>query len=63
MANETMPSKDLHDLEQLYQENFGISETIDASDQLSLAQPSPLEYVDSFTTCGITEDLLLPEGK
>ena len=63
MTKKSTPSSNPHELEESYREYFAVPETMDDNAQLSLAQPSPLEYVDSFTTCGVTEDLLFPEGK
>jgi len=49
-------------LEDLYNRHF-VPEEIDENDEnVSLLQPSPLKYVDSFTTYGISDDLLIYKG-
>ncbi len=49
--------------ERLYREYFTPREGLDADDEsISLRQPSNLEVVESFTTYGITEDMLINRG-
>jgi hypothetical protein len=54
---------DQNQLEELYKDYFVSDEKLDTADESSsLLQPSPLKHVDSFTTYGITTDLLIHQG-
>jgi len=46
-------------LEDLYNVHFVTEETDENDDNVSLLQPSPLKYVESFTTSEITDDLII----
>ncbi len=48
-----------NELEDLYNVHFVTEETDENDDNVSLLQPSPLKYVESFTTSEITDDLLI----
>lgn len=50
------------ELERLYKKYFNTNGYSEEADESSLLQPSPLEYVESFTTYGITEEMLIDEG-
>ena len=59
----THNSNDPEILEKLYQEDFTPLEGLDADDEsISLKQPSELKIVESITTYGISEDLLIHKG-
>jgi len=47
---ETNPSE----LEKLYEEYFDINEVLPQDDSTSLLQPSPLKFVESYATDGVT---------
>ncbi len=51
-----------NELEDSYNSYFVAEDTDENDDDTSLLQPSPLKYVESFTTSEITEDLLIPKG-
>ena len=54
---------DQNQLEKLHRQCFVSDEKLDSADESSsLLQPSPLQRVDSFTTYGITQDLLIHRG-
>ncbi len=54
--------KNTKELENLYKKYFTTTERIENNEEDSLLQPSPLNYVESFTTNGITEDVLVNKG-
>lgn len=64
MKTQKDTNKDQDQLERLYREYFVSNEELDTADESSsLLQPSPLRYVDSFTTYGITKDMLINQGQ
>lgn len=49
-------------LEDSYKVYFDAEDTDENDDNASLLQPSPLKYVESFTTSEITDDLPIHKG-
>lgn len=52
-------NQETNKLEDLYNVHFVTEETDENDDNASLLQPSPLKYVESFTTSEITDDMLI----
>ncbi len=58
MCNEHNNNAISEELEHLYEKYFNNDDLFEeiADESGSLLQPSPLEYVESYTSCGITDD-------
>jgi hypothetical protein len=64
MKTQKDTNADQNQLKRLYKEYFLSDEKFDNADESSsLLQPSPLKHVNSFTTYGITPDLLIHQGR